>query len=396
MNIFNSLGSNYNFKFALEALFSINDPNNVSKLETFLENKYQGKVSLVYKGREAIKIGLDSLKLSAESYVAINGFTCFAVYEAIKKAGLSVEYLDIEKGDLNFSPETLEKALKKNQKIKAVIIQNTLGYPCDIEKIAKICEEKKIILMEDLAHSIGTKYASGREAGTVGDMVVLSFSQDKMIDGVSGGALIIKNKAVNSNFHLEGVNIKQQSIDRLYPFFSYLIRITYPFLLGKILHFLLKNLNLLSAPVEGGDGKIHKLPTWYCKLVSSQFNNLQENLDHRKKIASIYISQINPKIISSKVAKDVELSSNLRFPIFVENRESLIQHLKNIGIFVSDIWYDGPISPKRYLSQTDYLGQCPNAELASDEILNLPTHINVTQKDAEQISHLINQWLTSK
>ena len=184
MTIFNSLGSNYNFGFVLKALFSKGGKD----LKAFLEKKYYGKATILYKGREAIELALKDLPKT--SFVAINGFTCFAVYGAIKKAGMQVEYLDIEKGDLNFSAKTLDQKLRNNPKIKAVIIQNTLGYPCDIENISKICKEKKIILIEDLAHSIGARYENGEEAGMIGDFVVLSFSQDKMIDSVSGGALI--------------------------------------------------------------------------------------------------------------------------------------------------------------------------------------------------------------
>lgn len=390
MSIFNSLGSNYNFNFVLKALLASGSDN--SQLKSFLERKYQGKVTLVYKGREAIELGLKSLNLPADSFVAITGFTCFAVYDAIKTAELHIEYLDIEKGELNFSAETLEKAIKNNPEIKVVLIQNTLGYPCDIEEIAKICRQNKIVFIEDLAHSIGTKYENGEEAGTIGDFVVLSFSQDKMIDSVSGGALITKDQ---TNLHLSGVNVKKQVIDRLYPLFTYLIRNTYSSGIGKLLHFILKNLKLLSGPMDGGEG-IHQLPAWYQCLIKSQFEKLNDNLNHRKIIATIYSKLTNPKILSPKAVEQIPFSTNLRFPIFVENRKALINFLAENQIFVSDIWYDAPIAPKKYLSQTDYSGQCPNAELASAEILNLPTHINVSEKDAEKISHLINQWLKLK
>lgn len=393
MSLFNSLGSNYNLNFVIKSLIYSNNSMYHGELEKFLQDKYGGNVVLLYKGREAIELALKISNLPKNSYVAINGFTCFALYEAIKNAGLSVEYLDLENGDLNFSAETLKKAVVKNPKIKTVIIQNTLGYPCQIEEIKYICQKNDIVLIEDLAHSIGTKYSDGTEAGTVGDCTVLSFSQDKMIDGVSGGALI-SNLPVSS-LHLEGVSIKQQAIDRLYPLSTYLIRKTYPFGIGKILHFALKNLKLLSSPMDGGKG-IHKLPSWYSNLVIQQFNNLNNNLNHRKAVASLYAKLVNPKILAPKLVKQIPLSTNLRFPIFVENREGLIKFLAENQIYVSDIWYDGPIAPKKYLSQTDYAGQCPNAQLASDEILNLPTHINVSEKDAENISNLVNLWLKSK
>ena len=393
MNIFNSLGSNYDFNLCLKSLFSFNA--NQSELGKILEEKYGGRAVLLYKGRQALQLALQTLNLPKDSYVAINGFTCFAVYESIKSAGLKIEYLDIERGDLNFPPEVLKLRIKINPKIKAVIVQNTLGYPCDIEKIAEICKNNQIILIEDLAHSVGGKYENGQEMGTVGDLVVLSFSQDKMIDGISGGALIIRN---NSSLAEEFAKVsdKQQFKDRFYPLLTFLIRKTYPFAVGKILHKILKMFNLLSNPMGVDSTIIHKLSNWYCPLIKSQFDHLESNLIHRKKIASIYNQMISQKIISKTISGQINLSSNLRFPIFVNNRESLMKYLTKYGIYVSDIWYDGPIAPKKYLSQTSYAGECPNSELASSEILNLPTHQSVSEEDAQKISELINKWLTLK
>ncbi|MDO8658975.1 MAG: aminotransferase class V-fold PLP-dependent enzyme, partial [Candidatus Parcubacteria bacterium] len=246
MNIFNSLGSNYNLKYVLNSLFADGQDSN-RKLKNFLEEKYQGKAILTYKGREALTLALKILNLPKESIVAINGFTCFAVYKAIEQAGYKPICLDLDEknSDLNFSPETLEKALKENKNIKAVVIQNTFGYPADIEKIAQICKEKDIILIEDLAHCIGTKYSNGQEAGTIGDFTALSFSQDKVIDAVSGGTLVIRNKQFqNPDLASQGdaLEHKQQLRDRLYPLLTYKIRFLYNFGLGKPLHFLLKRL----------------------------------------------------------------------------------------------------------------------------------------------------------
>lgn len=393
MNIFNSLGSNYDLYFVLKSLITFN--GNPKSLTDTLEEKYGGKAILLYKGREALELGLKTLNLPEGSFVAINGFTCFAVYDAVKKAGLNCEYLDITSGELNFTPENLKEALSKNKKIEAVIIQNTLGYPCDIEEISKICKKNNLILIEDLAHSVGTKYESGEEAGTVGDLTILSFSQDKIIDGISGGALIVKNK--NLSEHLNKLPLAQQTIDRLYPFFTFKIRINYPFYLGKIIHKFLKTLNLLSKPMNEIDSnKLHVLPNWYTVLIRQGFDRLSENLSHRKKIAAIYAKLLNPKVLSPKIISSLEPSTNLRFPIFVNNRQELIKYIARNGVYISDIWYDGPIAPKKYMPQTDYNNQCPNSELASSSILNLPTHQKVHEQDAEVISNLINQWLTSQ
>lgn len=395
MNIFNSLGSNYNLDFVLKGFTGLNRDKS-SSLRSFLENKYKGKVILVYKGREALELALRLLDLPNNSSVVVNGFTCYAVYKAIANANLTPCYLDITEKDLNFSPDTLRSELKKNSNIKVVIIQNTLGYPCDVEEVIKICRERKIFLIEDLAHSIGTTYNDRQEAGQVGDFTILSFSQDKIIDSVSGGALVIRNKDYQQKElpSLEKITNKQQFIDRFYPFFTFVIRATYQIEVGKLIHAVLKKSGLLSSPMgEENVNRLFDLPNWYSSLAYGELQNLQGNLAHRREIAFVYAREINPEILMESVINSIPMSTNLRFPIFVKNRLSLIKYLKNYGIYVSDIWYDAPIAPKKYMSMTDYKNQCPESEKISEEILNLPTHQNVSEKQAKEISERINQWL---
>lgn len=394
MNIFNSLGSNYTLGFVLQTLLSRN--TRFPKLESYIEKKYQGKAILLYKGREAIELALSLLNLPKDASVAINGFTCYAVYKAIVNTGYGVEYLDIKDGDLNFSPELFRARVEKNPNMKVLIIQNTLGYPCIIKEIEKICKQNNIFLIEDLAHSIGMVYENNQEAGTVGDFTILSFSQDKMIDGISGGALIIRNKKFQKidSLQLDNITIQQQLIDRLYPFFTYLIRTTYRIGLGKIIHILLKKAHLLSHPMgERNSLGLHTLPHWYHNLIYTQLKNIEENLSHRRHIASIYVQNIKKTILPSITIKHISHATHLRFPLFVSQRNDLIVYLKKSGVYISDIWYDAPIAPRKYLPLTNYKNQCPESERISSQITNLPTHRNISAKEAKEIAQKINQWL---
>lgn len=407
MSIFNSLGSNYDFKYVLKSLFS-DGHDQKRKFINFLEAKYGGKTILTYKGREALILALKILNLPKESCVAINGFTCYAVYKAIETAGCTPICLDLDEknSDLNFSAETLERNLEENKNIKVVVIQNTLGYPCNIEKITQICTEKNLILIEDLAHCVGAKYlpanathqalqagSNSREAGIVGDFTALSFSQDKVIDAVSGGALIIRNKKYLKTQipQFKKINGFQKIKDKLYPLLTFKIRKAYDFILGKVLHSVLKDFNLLSKPMQEGLYDFYSLPNWYCNLALIKFNNLKQELNHRKEIAKIYAKNLNKKVLQKSIVEKINSSSNLRFSIFVENppggeasRGELIKFLKKQKIFISDIWYYS-VAP-----------ECPNAVAISHKILNLPTHINITKRDALRISEKINEWLRNK
>jgi len=386
MNIFNSLGSNFTFSEAINTLLLKGDKKHKDELVALLEEKYGGKALLTYKGREALHLAF-SLIETRRKKVAINGFTCFAVYEPIEKAGFEVLLLDVEEGSLNFSPESFERVAKR-ENLAAVVIQNTLGLPCGIGKIQKICREYNILLIEDLAHSVGSNYSNGKEAGTVGDIVVLSFSQDKMIDAVSGGALVIRNKDLVKDVFIKR-NQDMRIRDRVYPLFTSLIRNLYPFMIGKMLHFLLKKLGVLSAPMAG-----YITPTtpllWQCHLALLAFKNLPSNIKHRKEVVSIYRKNLNETLFNKSLP--FENSSNVRFPIFINNRKGLIEFLRKEGVYVSDIWYDAPIAPRRFLSRTNYNGECPNAERISQTIVNLPTHKNISKEDAVRLTEIINQW----
>jgi len=389
-NIFNSLGSNYDLKFVFQSFFA--NGKDSQELKNLLETKYDGKVAFTYKGRQSIEFVLQSLNLPAKSKIAINGFTCLAVEQAIKNAGFVPLYLDIDENKLNFSTSTLKKAIVDNPGIKAVIIQNTLGWPCEAEEIADICSDQNIDLIEDLAHSVGTTYRSGREAGTISKFAIFSFGQDKIIDAISGGAAVIKEGKISDTV-FKSVSISKQIKDRLYPAVTWKIRILYPFFgLGKALHVFSKALNLLPKPVLTGMSGIFELPNWYQSLAFSRFLSLDCNIKHRQSIAKVYLTNLNDKFFLPETML-VESSTCLRFPIVVDQRDTIVKKLKAEGIHLADIWYDAPIAPKKYLTLTDYkTGVCPNAEKLSKKMLNLPTHQNMTEKTAIRISKIINNY----
>lgn len=403
MTVFNSLGSNYNFRFALRALAPRLGHHHL-KLREFLGAKYGGEAILLHKGREAIELALRIIQKIDNwpqgTGVAITGFTCLALQQAIVKAGGTPFYLDVEDQGLNFSPEKLRAALETNPNIKAVIIQNTLGYPAATPEIAKICAEKGVLLIEDLAHSVGSVYLDGKETGTFGDFIALSFSQDKIIDSVSGGTLIIKNPnyRIRAPYPLSDLGRGAQLMERFYPILTWKIRKLYRIGIGKLIHLVLKKLRLLSQPLGKLDSRgLYFLPTWNCCLAKSQFDKLPADLAHRRRIAHIYKAGIDASLLSPLLVEQIDYANNLRFPIFTDKRDELIECLRRHRIFVSDIWYDAPVSPQKYLHVTNYeMGQCPVAETASSKILNLPTHINVSEKEARRITELINGWLVSQ
>lgn len=398
MSIFNSLGSNYSLSSSIRHLFVRGKCRDYMKLESLLDGRYDGSVYLFYKGREALRQAMLAADLKKGSAVAINGFTCFVVDEAVTEAGLKSEYLDIDKDQLHFTAKTLGKAVKSNPKIKAVIIQNTLGYPCDIVGIEAICKKNGLLLIEDLAHSFGLVYPDGREAGTVGDMVMLSFGRDKVIDAVSGGALVIKGKVsqkwrakLAAERHLP--SLKHRLLDRIYPSLTWKVRTFYSIGFGKGLQIVFKSLGLMPRAVSETLDGFTDLPTSNAREIIKLIAEHDRQQHYRTQIAEMYRKNLPKSIIPAIASKHEGEPVELRFPILTADREGLLLDLKNNGIYIHDIWYDSPIAPPRFMDQTDYNGQCKTSEAIVEQLMNLPTHRNTSVNQAKRLAERISEYV---
>ncbi len=395
MSIFNSLGSNYSWRFAWRNLVSRGSKNATDLLSATLSEHYNGVTTLTYKGREALELAISQSGLPINSQIGINGFTCYVLYQAVINAGFQPVFIDITPGQTNFGPVELKHAKDKNPNLKAIIVQNTLGYPAEMDAISVFCRSQGILIIEDLAHSTGAVYDNGHEAGTVGSFTMLSFSRDKPLDSVAGGALIDRRplppRTQTNPSPMPVIDWRQQTINRLYPLLTSIVRTTYPIGLGRLLHYGLRRVGLLTSPMEDTRTGLHTISSNAAPLILDKWQSRQEELSHRRQIAQIYATNLPVEL--QLIRKQLGTPVYLRFPLFVSDPISLHQFLKQHKIFISDTWYDAPVAPKRYMPSTNYqAGCCPVAEDLVKHGVNLPTHRHITPEKAENICAKIKQW----
>lgn len=101
--------------------------------------------------------------------------------------GLKPVPVDINLSTLNVSSRLFREVVKKN-KIKAFFITNLLGFCDDIDEIKKVCDENKIILIEDNCESLGTVY-KGKKLGNYGLASTFSFYVGHHMSTIEGGAI---------------------------------------------------------------------------------------------------------------------------------------------------------------------------------------------------------------
>ncbi len=121
--------------------------------------------------------------------------TFMATPLSVIKAGGKVEFVDCNKDDLCLSLEDLKIKIKKYQPAAVWIVHIGGHIAFQIEEIAKLCQEKGIVLLEDCAHAHGASW-NGKKAGEWGDAGVYSFYATKTISTGEGGMLVTKNKSL--------------------------------------------------------------------------------------------------------------------------------------------------------------------------------------------------------
>lgn len=378
--IFDSLGSNFTFRSAISFLFARGSYKDSTKLKRILQEKYGGEVQLYYRGRSSLAV---ALQRAESKTVAINGYTCFAVEQALHESGCAPVFVDIAKNGFHFEDQELKASYKK-QPFDTVIVQNTYGIPIDIRPIEKFCKTHDITIIEDLAHSVGATYPDGRAVGTVGAYTMLSFGRDKHIDVVNGGALVDRTGAVFTE-SLHTAPLSQRLRDRIYPLLAWKIRQGYKLRIGAVMARFFTAIGLLKKASGGGVFKDTSLPHYRAARVLHALKHLDADKERRLSLAQA----LSHTVVGSN-------ANPIRLPVQVENPAEILKRCKQAGMYLFDIWYSSPIYPERYMNQSQYqLGTCPNAEQLAGQMFNIPLHIQVTPKDIQRIISIIDGYQRS-
>ncbi len=160
--------------------------------------KWQGRKHcvMVNSGSSAnlaiIQALLNLGKLKKDDYVGFSAVTWSTNVMPLMQLGLRTVPVDVELDTLNVSSEKLLQVLEKYQ-LKMLFLTNLLGFCDDIDEIKKICDKKKIILIEDNCESLGTEY-KGRKLGNFGMASTFSFYVGHHLSTIEGGAVCTDNE----------------------------------------------------------------------------------------------------------------------------------------------------------------------------------------------------------
>lgn len=404
--IFMSLGSQYTWEVALKAIDPFGHSQSQAKLKHQLEKQFSGQALLTYKGRDALQLLLENIKITPQNhnrnFVFMQGFACFAIEEAIVKAGLKPGFVDTDVDSVNLSLKQILKARERYGLPIAIVLQHTFGVPVEVESIYKWCQENQVILIDDLAQSFGAQDELGKLLGSNADGIICSFGRDKVVDGVTGGAFIIKNQQYfnlpeENKIFRPHHNFWASFTDSIYPLLTKLIRTTFSWHLGRGLHAVSKKLKLMRTPLFSYYQVPTSLPKNMASMALESLKNIDATARHRRQIASIYfaeLSEVKTKELKVLITDwQVKNGANLRFPLWVEKPEKLIAYLTKYQVYISDRWYRQVIDCSSLKCRSLYKQDaCPNAQALTSGALQLPTHQEVSEAKARKIVKLIKEF----
>jgi perosamine synthetase len=354
--------------------------------------------------RSAFLAGLKSLDLNQGDEILLQAFTCNAVANPIIWTGLKPVYVDCDEKNFNIDIEDLKR--KITSRSKAVVVQHTFGLPADLDKILEICRQNNLILIEDCAHSLGATYR-GKEIGTFGKIAFFSFSRDKVISSVYGGMATTNDEALAKKIRELQKKVGFPSYlwtfqQLLHPILlNYFVLPTYSFLrLGKTALSAFQWFQVLSKAVHWKEKRGKKpgyfpkcLPNALAGMACRQFKKLERFNRHRREIASFYFKALENTSFELPEIPDNQDHIFLRFTVKHPRALEIIKKAWQENILIGD-WYKSPIAPHdTRLEKVHYKsGSCPKAEKLAKEVLNLPTHINISKKEAQKIVDFLKKY----
>lgn len=148
----------------------------------------------VANGTVALDLALIALGVGSGDEVIVTPRTFLASASSIVSVGAIPIFADVDRNSQNITAESIKNVLTKNT--KAVICVHLAGWPCDMDPIMELAENKHLFVIEDCAQAHGAKY-KGKSVGSIGHIGAWSFCQDKiMTTGGEGGMVTTNDRAL--------------------------------------------------------------------------------------------------------------------------------------------------------------------------------------------------------
>lgn len=280
-------------------------------------------------------------------------------------------FADINPKTYNIDPASVRERV--TEKTKAVVAVDYTGQSVELDELLALCREKNMVLIEDGAHVIGTRY-KGKANGSIADMTTFSFHPVKTVTGGEGGAVLTNSEEL------------------------------YRKLLLYRSHGITREESLMEHTSDGpwyyeqiALGYNYRMTDMQAALIISQLDKLEMFRQRRKEIVARYNEAFYklPGIVVQEEIPDSDTTRHLY--ILRINPEKLTINRRQFfdALGAENVCCNVHYIPTYYFPYYEKMGYqkgiCPNAEKLYDEIISLPLYYAMTDEDVESVIKAVSK-----
>ena len=340
------------------------------KVAKYVGAKYAVAVS---NGTAALHAACYAAGIREDDEVITSPMTFAASANCILYCGGKPVFADINPDTYNIDPKEIEA--KITNKTKAIIPVHFTGQSVDLDPIIELAKKHNLIVIEDAAHALGTKY-KGKYIGNISHMTEFSFHPVKTVTTGEGGIITTNSKEL---------------YEKLILFRT---------------HGITKNSEFMSHKEEGSWyyeqidlGYNYRITDLQCALGLSQMDKIDEFIKRRKELVNMYNKELS-KVDGIIIQKEEAFSDTSRHLYIIKldlnkftvSRKEIFEALlsENIGVNVHYL----PVYLHPYYQKLGYQkGLCPNAEKLYESMITLPLYPAMSDNDFEDVINAVNKVL---
>jgi len=308
-------------------------------------------------GTSALHATLLAAGIQPGDEVIVPDFTFIATATAVSMCGAVPLMVDVDEEYYTLDPSAVQEAI--SPKTKAVIGVHLFGQPFDVSGIQEICEDNKLFLIEDCAQAHGAKY-EGMPVGSFGLAGCFSFYPTKNMTTGEGGMITTQDVDLATRAR-QLINHGQSE---------------------KYLHTLL--------------GYNYRMPNLMAAIGLVQLKKIDQMTKQRQENARYLSEHLDTELfVCPKVRPGCE-------PVFHQyvirpgggcslSRDELMNYLQKNGIG-SAVHYPIPVHKQPVYQQVHHSSETSFqvTERLCDEVLSLPVHPGVGEKECRIICEVLN------
>ncbi len=144
-------------------------------------------------GTVALELALLAFGIGPGDEVVVPSRTFIASASCAVARGATPIVADVDPVTQNLTADTVRAVL--TDRTRAIVAVHLAGWPCDMDPLMALAQERGIIVIEDCAQAHGATY-KGRPVGSLGHCAAFSFCQDKILTTAGeGGMLLLDDEA---------------------------------------------------------------------------------------------------------------------------------------------------------------------------------------------------------